>query len=174
MDLKTLNHTFALCETLRASVNFSRKRVETASLDEGERNTFLQGAMNNEIEANLKLAENELNALVALDLFAVFERELRDAAQNAVTSHIPTPNPVFIRLAELTAGSVERWNITDIMDTLQGIVDANIRGQVKQLYSYQNWIAHGKNPQKMPSVIMSPKDIFYTLTEFINQAAKVL
>jgi hypothetical protein len=103
----------------------------------------------------------------------VFERELRDAAQNAVTSHIPTPNPVFIRLAELTADSVERWNITDIMDALQGIVDANIRGQVKQLYSYRNWIIHGRNPQKMPSGIMSPKEIFDILTEFINQAAKI-
>jgi hypothetical protein len=78
------------------------------------------------------------------------------------------------RLAELTSESIERWTMTDLLSTLRNIVDDNILSQVKQVYEYRNWVAHGKNQHKVPAIKASPRFTFNLITRFVTQASAVL
>jgi hypothetical protein len=75
---------------------------------------------------------------------------------------------------ELSNESIERWTITDMLFALRDIVDGDTRGQVKQVYEYRNWVAHGKNQHKSPAINASPRFTFNLLIRFITQASAVL
>jgi hypothetical protein len=109
-----------------------------------------------------------------LSLFASFERELRSFVQYIIDTNINKRNQIIIKFISLTSDSVERWIMKDIIDSFVGIVDEDIRSKVKQIYDYRNWVAHGKNPNKLPSIRTDPKTAFVTLCDFTNQAASVL
>jgi hypothetical protein len=81
---------------------------------------------------------------------------------------------MVFRLAELTGDSIERWTMTDLLSILRNIVDSTILGQIKQIYEYRNWVAHGKNQNKMPAIKASPRFTFNLLTRFFTQTSAVL
>ena len=64
--------------------------------------------------------------------------------------------------------------MNDIINAFDGFVNENIRGIVKQIYEYRNWVAHGKNPDKLPSIKTDPKTVFMYLCNFISQASRAL
>jgi hypothetical protein len=64
--------------------------------------------------------------------------------------------------------------MTDMLFALRDIVDDAARGQVKQVYEYRNWIAHGKNKNKIPATNVSPYSVYTLLSQFIIQASAVL
>lgn len=41
--------------------------------------------------------------------------------------------------------------------------------QTKQVYEYRNWVAHGKNPEKRPSINVQPDAAYNTLDTIINR-----
>jgi hypothetical protein len=116
----------------------------------------------------------EFNDVMVLALFAAFERELRISIQNILSVNLHTQNQTVLRLAELSNESIERWTLTDMLFTLCDIVDSGTRGQVKQVYEYRNWVAHGKNQHKVPAINASPRFVFGLLDRFITQASAVL
>jgi wobble nucleotide-excising tRNase len=103
-----------------------------------------------------------------LSLSASFERELRLSIQGIIDSNVQKANQVIIKIVELTSDSIERWAVKDIVDIFEEIVNGAIRSQVKQIYDYRNWVAHGKNINKVPPIRIDPK------TVFIVQASTVL
>ena len=45
-----------------------------------------------------------------------------------------------------------------------------VRGKLKQILKYRNWIAHGRNPNDLPSVPSTdPKTTYETILEFVSQ-----
>jgi hypothetical protein len=43
----------------------------------------------------------------------------------------------------------------------------------KQILEYRDWVAHGKNPNKLPSATyLKPKIVYETLNEIINTLLK--
>jgi hypothetical protein len=116
----------------------------------------------------------EFDDVMVLALFAAFERELRISIQNVLSVNLHMQNQTVLRLAELSNESIERWTMTDMLFALRDIVDGGTRGQVKQVYEYRNWVAHGKNQHKSPAINASPRFTFNLLTRFITQASVVL
>jgi len=57
---------------------------------------------------------------------------------------------------------------------LRDVVDGNLRGEVKEIYAYRNWVAHGKNSRRTPAQQLYPRQVFRTLSLFIQQAATVM
>ncbi|MBF0257934.1 MAG: hypothetical protein HQK62_03680, partial [Desulfamplus sp.] len=76
------------------------------------------------------------------------------------------------RITSLTTNSIERWTINDMVEAFSDIVDGELRGRVKQIYEYRNWIAHGKNPNRLPSARTDPKTVHISLVDFILQAKR--
>jgi hypothetical protein len=111
---------------------------------------------------------------MVLALFAAFERGLRLSIQNMLSVNLHAQNQTVLRFAELSNESVERWTMTDMLFALRDIVDGATRGQVKQVYEYRNWVAHGKNPSRVPTANTSPAPVYALLSQFIIQASAVL
>jgi len=66
---------------------------------------------------------------------------------------------------------IDYWKPEDILDLLKHSLfkgDEQQIGRAKEVLKYRDWVAHGKNPNKMPSSTITPKlayDRLYDLTE---------
>ena len=78
------------------------------------------------------------------------------------------------QLANLTFDSIERWTVKDMIDALSPAVDEDLRGQVKQIYDYRNWVAHGRNPKRQPPARTDARTVATKLTEFLEQSKDTL
>ena len=114
--------------------------------------------------------EEELDGIMVLSLFASFERELRVFIQNIIECNTNKRTKTIERITSLTTDSIERWTINDMVEAFSDIVDEELRGKVKQIYEYRNWVAHGKSPNRLPSARTDPKTVHISLVDFIFQA----
>ena len=66
---------------------------------------------------------------------------------------------------------IDYWKPEDILDLLKlSLFKGNEQqiGRAKEVLKYRDWVAHGKNPNKLPSSTITPKlayDRLYELTE---------
>jgi hypothetical protein len=172
MKVDALRQVFSTYKFLRDSMKVTKR-----SINKGYgvlyANTIFRGQRDDEMIGAISSVESELDDIMILSLFASFERELRLSIQGIIDSNVQKGNPFLIRIVELTSDSIERWAMKDIVDTFEEIVNDAIRSQVKQIYDYRNWVAHGKNPDKTPTQT-DPKTTFIVLKDFITQASTVL
>jgi hypothetical protein len=173
MTVDTLNQVFSTYEILKDSMKVARRSINK-SVGILHSNTIFFGAQNDKIIHKISFVEAELDDIMILSLFASFERELRVSIQNVIDTNVKKTNPVIIKIIDLTSESVERWTMKDIIDAFDEIVDADIRSKVKQIYEYRNWVAHGKNPDKLPSTKADPKTVFLILRNFAEQTSEIL
>lgn len=119
----------------------------------------------------METAGKEVSDLTVLALFASFERHLRDeiSTKSSKLQEI-IPHVLGDRINELAQKEIERWQISEIIDLFDFAVDGSVRGRMKQILEYRNWIAHGKNPGKLPSIRnVEPKTTYETISDFIAQ-----
>lgn len=173
MTRNTLNQVFSTYEVLKDSIKVTRRSINKY-VGILHTNTIFVGEKNEKMIEKISFVEAELDDIMILSLFASFERELRVSIQNIIDSNIRRTNPVIAKFIVLTSESIERWIMKDIIDAFDGIVDESTRGRVKQIYDYRNWVAHGKNPDKLPPIRTDPKTVFMVLCDFATQASKVL
>lgn len=74
----------------------------------------------------------------------------------------------------MNSGVVERWTVKDMIDALTPSVDEDLRGQVKQIYDYRNWVAHGRNPKRQPPARTDARTVATKLTRFLEQSKGTL
>jgi hypothetical protein len=80
------------------------------------------------------------------------------------------PTALGERLEISAKKEIERWRIGEIIDLFDFAVDGNVRGRMKQIVEYRNWVAHGKNPDVPPSSrTTEPKTTYDTIVDFITQ-----
>jgi len=135
------------------------------------RRTIFEELKLNDLNPMLKSADNELADLIVLGLFASFERQLRDEIldKSSKLQEI-IPRELGERLTILAQREIERWRIGEIIDLFNFTVDGDVRGKLKQILKYRNWIAHGRNPNDLPSVPSTdPKTTYETILEFFSQ-----
>ena len=173
MTLDTLNQVFSTYEILKDSMIVTRRSISKSAYALHNKTIFF-GEQKDKIINKISSVETELDDIMILSLFASFERELRISIQNIIDLNVKKHNPIINKFIELTSESIERWIMKDIVDAFDGIVEENIRGRVKQIYDYRNWVAHGKNPDKLPSIRIDPKTVFMVLCDFALQASTVL
>jgi hypothetical protein len=176
MKADSVDQTFLTYKLIYASLRLTKQIAESpdSTLQTLYRNLPLWGKKGAAFEPQMVSTITEFNDVMVLALFAAFERELRISIQNVLSANLRTQNQTVLRLAELTSDSIERWTMTDMLFALRDIIDGGTRGQVKQVYEYRNWVAHGKNQHKSPAINASPRFTFNLLTRFITQAAAVL
>lgn len=125
-------------------------------------------------EAALERAQEELDRLVVLALVATFERTLRDHLASLSVVAAATGVPLHDQVREEINKDMELWNISSRIIELFGAVDPNLRGQVKQIVRYRNWVAHGQTQNQPPPIAISPPEAHQRLTEFLRQAGIVM
>ena len=173
MNSKNVESVFSVYETMKDSFRVTRRSIakEVSFLQKG---TSFIGEENSVALSKIDDAEKELDDIMILALFASFERELRTSIQKSLDSNTTKANPTVEKLLILTEDSIERWTVKDMIDALSDIVDENTRSQTKQIYEYRNWVAHGKNKDKLPSIRTDPSTVETVLTAFMIQSSKSL
>jgi hypothetical protein len=176
MKADTLHEVYATYKAIDDSLHVTKRIVESSnqSIRALHKGTLFWGKRATEFEPQMVSIVAEFNDIMVLALFAAFERGLRISVQNMLNVNLHTQNQTVLRFAELTNESVERWIMTDMLFALRDIVDGATRGQVKQVYEYRNWVAHGKNPGRVPAANASPAPVYALLSRFITQASAVL
>lgn len=122
----------------------------------------------------LEEAKKELARLVVLSLTAIFERTLRDYLNQIPVAALPPGDPHRDAVRNELIKDIEFWNISSRVLEVFPAVDPNLRGQVKQIIDYRNWVAHGHSLGKPPPSNVVPEDAYLRLTDFLAQAGVVV
>ena len=169
MRIDTLSQVFSTYEVLKDSMLVTERTIDKPIKNLHNKTIFF-GEQEDDIRNKMSFVSTELDDIMILSLFASFERELRVFMQDILNLDATRTNPLIIKSIEVI---VERLAIKDMVDTFD-VVNKDIRSKVMQIYEYRNWVAHGKNPDRLPSIKTDPKTVFTTLCDFISQASSVL
>jgi hypothetical protein len=124
-----------------------------------------------ENETALEHAQEELDRLVVLGLVAIFERTLRDHLSALPVVPVVTGIALHDGVRSQIIRDMEFWHIERVLlDTLFATVDTGLKGQVKQIIDFRNWVAHGHTLKQPPPTNISPAEAHKRLTDFLQQA----
>lgn len=121
----------------------------------------------------LDSAKEELERLVVLALTAIFERTLRDYLIQYPQTALPPGDPHRDAVREEMIKDIEFWNISARVVEVFPAVDTNLRGQIKQIIDYRNWVAHGHTLAKPAPSNIVPGKAHQQLTDFLVQAGVI-
>lgn len=118
----------------------------------------------------LETAAGELDDLAVLSLASLFEKVLLDhlmlVAERTIRDHSVEP---FARsVCEYAFEKADRWHFPDVLDLFKSIVGSGVVGDVKQVYEYRNWVAHGR--RKLKPLALDPREAYQRLSEFLERA----
>jgi hypothetical protein len=123
--------------------------------------------------ARIQAAKEELQRLVVLALTAIFERTLRDYLVQMSLTALPPGDPHGDAVRAEIVKDIEFWNISArVMDVFPG-VDPAVRGDVKQIIDYRNWVAHGHTLARPAPARVVPVKAHQVLTAFLVQAGVI-
>jgi len=141
-----------------------------------ERDSFLQDTDfiskdKNEIFEIIGKGLKESKDLFVVDLWATFERFIRDYLQDkALKLQQVYPTTIGGSMYLYVEGEIEFWKPEDILEKiLKNTLSPSsyLVGQAKQILQYRNWIAHGKNPNKTTARI-TPEFAHQVLNEIVT------
>jgi hypothetical protein len=114
-------------------------------------------------------AQRELADLAILSYFATFEQLLLDHFESSTSALVKgETEPLKRRILEGQSQlrKSRETPITIVLDYYKAVVDSDLVGQVKQVYKYRNWVAHGK---RGPAPInVTPSDAYSRLQCFLE------
>jgi hypothetical protein len=107
--------------------------------------------------------------LSIISFVSIFERIILDNLLTVASNCKAREQDAFSRATvEYALRDPERWHFNDILDLYKAFVPADLVGEIKQIYQYRNWVAHGKKPPKPYSI--DPKSAYQRLMKFLNEA----
>lgn len=95
----------------------------------------------------IERAQRELADLAILAYFAAFEQQLLDHFESITITLVQSESDPFKKRILEGQNQLRRPRETPliaILDYYKAIVKPDLVGQVKQIYQYRNWVAHGK------------------------------
>jgi len=170
LNLDYISSIYTNYRAVRDSIKVTRRSISREMFQLHNR-TIFEDLQLSEVGHLVDSANKELADLIVLALFASFERQLRNEILDKSSKlQEVVPTALGERLDVLAKKEIERWRTDEIIDLFDFAVDGNIRGRMKQILEYRNWIAHGKNPDKLPaSRTTEPKTTYDTIVNFVTQ-----
>lgn len=110
--------------------------------------------------------------LFVLSLWSTYERFVRiylqqkGAALQAIQPNV-LAHPIYAYFCD----EVEFWKPNQMLDLLKKTLfttNSHMIGQAKQILTYRDWIAHGKNPDKQPSSNITAPFAYKILNEIVE------
>jgi hypothetical protein len=125
-----------------------------------------------DVDELAKAAEQEIDELFVVGLWAAFERFLRSYLQTKGQLLMGiTPTDLGEAIYSHFVEEVEYWKPDEILDFLKLNLlkqDATLAGDAKAIYHYRSWIVHGKSGHKDNVNPSTPEKAYDTLNEIIQ------
>ena len=121
------------------------------------------------VKEQLKRALEEMEDLTVVSLFFLFEKIILSHLEETA-NYLKAQNmePFLNQVVKYGLKTPDRWKIEEILDLYKVNIDPNLVGQVKQIFKYRNWIAHGRRGAKPLSI--DHRLTYFRLTLFLEQA----
>lgn len=119
-----------------------------------------------ETNALLQRSIGELNDLTIVSLVSIFEQVLIEHLKIKIQDQFRKQDAFSNKLCLFTIQQVERGRFTEIIDLYKPYVGNELIGIVKQIYTYRNWVAHGKRTNKILPII-DPVSAYERLSSFL-------
>jgi len=107
-------------------------------------------------------------------MFFIFEATVKNRFYSYLSYHLDIPidtSSFDSRAFSFIRDAAEKKRFTDLLDLYKSKVDSDLIGEVKTIYKYRNWVAHGKRYIKPAEVSgLDPYLAFEVLTEFLKEA----
>ena len=120
------------------------------------------------IEDSLK----EVEDLFVLSLWSTYERFVRNYLQRkGTTLQMTQPQALAYPIYDYFCDEVEFWKSNQILDLLKKSLfttNSHLIGKAKQILTYRDWVAHGKNPNKYPSSNITARFAYKVLNEIVE------
>lgn len=116
----------------------------------------------------LKKSTEELNDLTIVSFVSIFEQTVLAHVRTFIQNQMNPTDQMTSKFTNYIIQQTERGKFTEILDLFKPDVDSNMIGLVKQVYTYRNWVAHGKKATKTPPKI-DPIFAYERLSEFLEQ-----
>jgi hypothetical protein len=114
-----------------------------------------------------KLVTDNLDDLVVLLLFSVFESIVRDRTLEEMKQELPmTPrHPALLKAVADAKDAIEHGSFGRLTETYKGL-DPNLKTLVDQVRKYRNWVAHGRRGDPENQVV--PQNALERLEGFLQ------
>ena len=127
-----------------------------------------------EVISSLRIVREEIDDFAILSMVAVFEQKLLSVVEQIyknIDSDVQKNFADLSRERELLEffhkKTLKRWHFEDILELFKDFVDRDFLSQIKLIYKYRNWVAHGKYTDQPTSV--DPLTVYEKLSEFLER-----
>lgn len=166
MTFNPLPPIWGAYQTISNCLKMNNKSVKVAPLTE---ETEPVGELPADLYLSIQRSQAELDDLFVLALWATFERCIRDYLQvKGEKLKAVSPTTLAEPLYEHFYDEVEYWKPYDMLDMLKTTLSSTLLGHARQVVKYRDWVAHGKNPKKLPSAMIKPSEAYKTLNGIVN------
>lgn len=156
--------TYSSYKTVLHASSISGKGVQGFPED-----SVLISFTNTELHQEMNKSNQDLDEMAVVLFWAVFEQNVLDHIGGLLSDIKETPTDFERIIIDFAKNQAERGRFREILDLFKpNIVSAEVVGDVKQIYNFRNWVAHGKRKARPTSV--DPITAYQRLTDFLMQA----
>lgn len=119
------------------------------------------------LEEAMEIARTELDDLAILSMVSLFEQTVIQyliKTSSQMTSSFK--DPFKSEILSYAFSRVDRWPFVEILRLFKPTMGGPIVSEVLQVYSFRNWVAHGKQ-KDIEQVKLSPKTAYNRLAAFL-------
>jgi hypothetical protein len=168
-----LDPVMAWFKTARDSLRMSQRTLEKDIPDAVVAKYVFYAKPLEECESLLDSAKDEIERVVVLSLTAIFERTLRDHLVQYPNNAMQSGDPTEVAVRTELTRNIEFWNFSSQVVEVFPNVSTDVKGNVKQIIQFRNWVAHGHSAGVAPPINLVPAKAYQQLTEFLTQAGIV-
>ena len=155
------------------AIQKSSQKIAIASLKRASSDvpvdTVLEGSSSLEAITKIRDTTQNLDDATVVLYWSVFEQMVLDFVLHTIKATKQRISPFDKKFLEHVFKKARYINFEELLNLFKGKnVPSKKIGNVKQVYQYRNWIAHGKRGEQPPNI--TPDEAYLRLTEFLKYA----
>ena len=109
-----------------------------------------------------------LDDLAVLVLFSVFEAVVRGRVGAEVQPEVERlRHPALVRAGEDVLKAIEEGSFFRLLEPFKSAATHDLIEQVNQVRRFRNWVAHGRRSERLPGVMIPPREAYPRLNAFL-------
>ncbi|MDD2716743.1 MAG: hypothetical protein PHW04_12695 [Candidatus Wallbacteria bacterium] len=153
---------------LRDSLKVTGRGYKSPAQSRLLKGTIFEVQTDGEYNTNSLETRNELDDLIILSMFSVFETWMHDLVLNQMgVLKTILPADFGARLYEYVEKEIEWWKNKDVIHFFKCMTPGT-NSKMLQIKDYRDWVAHGKKIGKKP-INTDPETVYTAISSFISE-----